>query len=79
MVGIQAEMQCFISFRFSCAQVQEGPLLYNFIYPRAVVNVGDPGSLILGRDRQLNKTTFYSAIKKPEAPMAKTGKIVEMD
>lgn len=75
MVGTQAEMQCFISFRFSCAEVQEGPLINNFIYP----SIGDPGSLILGRDRQLNKTTFYSAQKKPEAPMAKAGKIVEMD
>lgn len=79
MVGTQAEMQCFISFRFSCAEVQERPLFNNFIYPRAVVSIGDPGSLILGRDRQLNKTTFYSAQKKPEAPMAKAGKIVEMD
>lgn len=64
MVGPQAEMQCFINFRFSCAEVQEGLLLYNFIYPRAVVSIGGPGSLILGRDRQLNKATFYSAQKK---------------
>lgn len=63
MVETQAEMQCFITFRFSCAEVQEGPLLYNFIYPRAVVSIGDPGSLILERDRQLNKTTFHSAQK----------------
>lgn len=64
MVATQADMQCFINFRFSCAGVQEGPLLNNFIYPRAVVSTGDPGSLILGKDRQLNKTTFYSAQKK---------------
>lgn len=63
MVGTQAEMQCFINFWFSCVEMQEGPLLYNFIYPRAVVSIGDPGSLILGRDRQLNRNTFYSAQK----------------
>lgn len=63
MVGAQAEMRCFIVFRFSCAEAQEGPLLYKFIYPRAVVSIGDPGSLILERDRQLNKNTFYSAQK----------------
>lgn len=62
MVGTQAEMQCFSNFRFFCAEVQEGPLLNNFIYPRAVVSIGDPGSLILGRDRQVNKNK-YSAQK----------------
>lgn len=77
-------MQCFISFGFSCAETQEGPLLYNFIYPRAIVSIGDPGSLILGRARQLNENTFYFA-QKVEAPVAKTGilkctgKIVEKD
>lgn len=65
-------MQCFISFRFSCAEVQEEPFLYNFIYPRAVVGKDDPGSLILGGDRQLNSNTFYSAQKANEAPVAKT-------
>lgn len=58
MVGTQAEMQCFW---FSCAKMQEGPLLINFIYPTAAVSIDDPGSLILGRDRQLNKNSFYSA------------------
>lgn len=63
MEGAQAEMQCFITFWLACAEVEEGPLLCNFIYPRAVVSVGDPGSLILGRDRQLSKNTLYSAQK----------------
>lgn len=47
----------------------------NFIYPRAIVGVGDPGEIgDLATNRQLNNNTFYSAQKPCEAPVAKTGK-----